>query len=65
MQVTCLFCRKSFDIDQSDHQYLRIKRNQTKQYICTICNKNIQQEAQSNVDYDPSLLDPKGYDKLK
>lgn len=64
MQVTCLFCRKVHDIDESDHQYQRIKRKQTNQYICSKCNKNLQQEAQSSVGYSPELLDPKGFDKL-
>lgn len=64
MEVSCLFCRKQFVIDSSDPQYFRLKYKQTNHYICKSCNRNMQNEAKSNVDYDPSVIDSKGYDKL-
>jgi len=64
MRVTCLLCRKTYDINESDHQYLRLKNKQSNHYVCKNCNNNLQQEARSNVDYNPSILDPKGFEKL-
>ena len=64
MEVTCSLCRKLYEINSSDKQYFRIKNKQTNQYICKTCSKAVQEESRSNVSFDPSLLDPKGYDKL-
>lgn len=64
MEVTCILCRKLYGINSSDKQYFRIKNKQTNHYVCKTCNETTQEEARSNVNYDPNLLDPKGHDKL-
>ncbi len=64
MKVTCLLCRIEEVISPIDRRYNDYKSIKLKSYICKKCNQNMKQEAQVNVDYNPDLLDPKGYDKL-
>lgn len=64
MQVTCMLCRKTYVLDQRNPQYMRMKQGLSKQYVCAGCNNSLQQDAQRHVEFDPSLIDDKGYDKL-
>jgi uncharacterized protein YlaI len=64
LKVTCMLCRTEEVLSPSDRRYIDFKSNKLKSFICKKCNQNMKHEAQVNVDFNPDMLDPKGYDKL-
>lgn len=63
IEAKCMSCGKTFVLDTSDPQYMKLKTKASKQYTCKKCNKVLQEEASNFTGIRPEMLDPKGYDK--
>jgi uncharacterized protein YlaI len=64
MIVSCMLCKKKFDINQGDSQYRKLLTKATKYYTCKSCNTEVKTEAIHSSGLDPESLDPDHYDKL-
>lgn len=57
MDVTCMTCKKKYDIDATDSQYQKLKKGETKYYFCSDCNRSIQGSASTSAGININDLD--------
>jgi uncharacterized protein YlaI len=61
LKAQCMSCAKCFELHPNDLQYTRLKRGQTKLYICEGCNRALKEEAIQSSGVRPDFIDPVNY----
>ncbi len=62
LKTICFLCKKEYEIDQTDLQYEKIRKNPKAYYVCKSCNQSMQREAQQKTGLNPDMIDK--YDKF-
>jgi uncharacterized protein YlaI len=57
LEVSCMTCRKKYNIDHRDPQYQKIKKKLTKFYVCKRCNSGMQKDAVQTTGINPNDID--------
>lgn len=57
MMVQCMTCKKHSEIDAKHPQYQKLKRGESKFFVCSSCNQNIQGQASAETNINVNDLD--------
>ncbi|WP_075036463.1 DUF2197 domain-containing protein [Halobacillus dabanensis] len=57
MEKKCFFCKKTYTLDRSDPQYMKLSKNPKASYVCKSCNQSMQKDAQTSTGLHPDLID--------